>query len=110
MLKPRVFIPYEPLRVESGTPRRYMDLRPAERYGKLHFVLPAKPYTEPAKVIPALRRGYASLTANDYVVLLGDPTIMVWAGIAAVNACPFARLLNWDPDAHDYTVMSLNIP
>ena len=111
-MKPRVFVANEPLRKEYGTGRwiRYLDLKPAESFGDLVFLLDGRPDPDAKSMIPALRKKLNSLTPQDYLVLAGSPALVAWTVVVAFEVCPQVRLLDWDKAARKYNVLPLNIP
>lgn len=109
--RPRVFVVNEPLKMEGGEWVRVLNLRPARDHGELVFLLPAGQLPEdPAPTLKMLKRGLADFTKEDYLLLVGDPRAIAWAGaMAAKNTGGELKLLHWQRDHRRYDPVCANI-
>lgn len=98
-----VYVPQEPFtRSPDGSWRRSMNLRPAEDFGELRFVLPGDRdvtglLTDAEEIISELRDGLAGFDADrDYLLPLGNPLLIAVAGgvVAGLTGGRF-RTLVW---------------
>lgn len=104
----RVFVPQVPSRMDKGLNQWVptIDLSAAEKFGELQIMLP--PEANRLHTIPlaaALREKMSSFNKDDYLVAVGDPTIIgLAAALAAVKTGGFLRFLKWDRQTSDYLV------
>ncbi len=105
-MTPRIFIVNEPLKKnpETGELERMVNLRPAMDHGVLIFLLPPGPLPEdPRSTLTALKAGLLDFTADDFLLLIGDPCAMAWAAaIAADKTDGHLKLLRWQRDQRRY--------
>jgi len=95
----KVYITHEPYeRTDEGAMRSKFDLTPAARYGELHVLIPAG--TSMLSTVPTVRtlreklRGFSD---EDYLLPVGDPSVMMAAGaIAAEFNAGRVKVLRWD--------------
>lgn len=108
---PLCYVPQEPTRFNRATGMRQslIDLTPALRYGQLRICLPPAVSlfaTHPVAV--ALRERMKDFTSEDYLIAVGDPTLIGIAfHIAAVKTGGRFRQLKWDRATAQY--LSLDI-
>lgn len=107
----RVFVVQEPLKKVKGKIVRKMDLRPAEEYGDIVFILDWDDHYKmdrPA-IIWKLRAALADFHSADYILPLGSPSIMGLAiAIALENTNGLVKTLEWD-NAGYYRVNNDNL-
>lgn len=80
------------------------DLKKAEQYGDIEFLLSpkAKPF-QPAAVIAELREGLRYYRSEDYLLLIGNPCLIGWAvALAAERADGRVNLLQWNGSEQRY--------
>lgn len=102
----RAFIPHCPSRFDAATSLWVptIDLSPARKFGEPTIILPPEAnrlYIAP--LVTALKERMDDFGEDDYLVAVGDPTIL------AAAACIVARktggtvpMLKWDRRAADY--------
>lgn len=81
------------------------DLKPAEKYGDLVFLLGAKaaPFNSDP-VIEDLNEGLAWIQPEDYLLLIGNPALIGFAAaIAAQKLGGKLRMLQWSGKDQSYT-------
>lgn len=103
----------------SGDPRRPLrpkfDLGPAERHGRLVYLLgaSAKPFGEDAdvqQIVRELREGLASYSDADHLLLIGSPVLMGWtAAIAADVNDGRVSVLQWSGVRREYVAVRANL-
>jgi hypothetical protein len=88
-----------------------MNMEPARKHGELVVLLP--PNANRLHIMPlltALREGMATYTADDWIVAVGDPSLLAAAAcIAARKTGGLLRMLKWDKMSSDYIAMEMNI-
>lgn len=97
---PKVYAPQLPSRYDAATklwiPTLNMD--PAKRYGELVVLLPPnanRMHTAP--LTAAMRDGMEAFCEEDYLVCVGDPTLIAAAAlIAARKTGGRLKMLRWD--------------
>ena len=109
----RVFAPQQPSRFDTST-RLWiptMNMEPARKHRELVVLLP--PNANRLHIMPlltALREGMATYTADDWIVAVGDPSLLAAAAcIAARKTGGLLRILKWDKMSSDYIAMEMNI-
>lgn len=95
----RVFVVQEPHHRDPGTgeivPK--FDLSSAQMFGELVYLLSptAAPWSS-ASIIAELHEKLADYTEDDYLLLIGNPALMTWAGaIAAEHSGGVIKQLQW---------------
>jgi len=109
----RVFAPQQPSRFDVST-RLWvptMNMQPAEKFGELVVLLPPNAnrlHTVP--LLEALKSGMASFTKDDWLVAVGDPSLIAAAAcIATRKTGGLLRLLKWDRMTSDYLAAEMTI-
>lgn len=110
----RVFVCQEPIHKKHGRSVRRIDLTPAEKYGKIVFVTHWSDTKDIGPSADALtwkiRRALRGFTEHDYIVPLGDPTVIKLVGIIAAEISGGRyRVLQWDNKSMRYDVIEVNI-
>lgn len=102
----RVFAPQLPSRFDATT-RLWiptMNMHAAERFGELIVLLPPNANRlHTAPLLEALKERMADFTAEDWLVAIGDPSLIAAAAcLAARKTGGLLRLLKWDRMTSDY--------
>ena len=87
------------------------NLEPAKQYGELVFLLDtaAEPFN-PEPVLKVLRERLEPITAEDYLLLVGNPCLIGWAtAIAADRTDGDVNLLQWRARERRYLAVSANV-
>lgn len=110
---PRVFAPLVPSRYDQ-TLRAWvptLDLHQAEKFGKVVVMLqPDSPRAGPGPCAVAIREQMADFGDQDWIVCVGDPSLIgVAAAIAARKTGGILRLLKWDRMASDYIPVEVHV-
>lgn len=80
------------------------DLTPAQEFGELVYLLgpSASPFS-PGPVLKELREKLEGITSEDYVLLIGNPSLIGWAvAVAASKTDNVIRMLQWCNRSHVY--------
>lgn len=87
------------------------NLEPAKQYGEFVFLLgaTADPFSsEP--VLEVLRERLEPITAEDYLLLVGNPCLIGWAtAIAADRTDGQVNLLQWHANERRYIAVQANV-
>lgn len=90
----------------DGRPR--FNYRPAERYGPIRFVLEpeASPFEE--GIFERITHGMQEYEEDDYLLLVGNPTLI---GLCAIAACHvrILQFLQWIPQARTYQCLMVDM-
>jgi hypothetical protein len=109
----RVFVPNQPLTFDrdAAVHVRKLDLTPAMTFGPLVFLLPdGEMQGAPEEVVARLRAGLADFTAEDYLLLTGDPRAQAWAAALAADLVDGdLKLLHWVRRAGRYQVVAVSL-
>lgn len=113
MTNPKVYAPQQPSRFDT-TLRLWvptMNMEPARKFGELVVMLPPNAnrlHTEP--LVAALKERMANFTAEDYLIAIGDPSIIAAAAcIAARKTGGVLQLLKWDRLTSDYIHVEIKV-
>lgn len=102
-----VFITNQPMKYsrEHESYTLAVDLRPAERFGKMIFLTEAGEPAEDGEWLPMMQellRKFNPLT--DYLLPVGHPMLIVAASaIVGAQGATSVRILRWSRSARDYT-------
>ncbi len=109
----KVFIVQEPLRRNSknGELERLMDLSPAAVYGDLKTLIKSgKIPFQGDPLIYNLRRGLKDFSDDDFILPVGSPAAIAFAGAIAAEANRGQlNVLVWDREARSYIKVCGNI-
>lgn len=110
---PRVFIPQIPSRFDTQL-REWVpsvNIAPARKYGELIVMLPPEANRlHTAPLVASLKESLRDFGEDDYLVAVGDPSIMMAAGaIVARRAGGRLRLLKWDRREGVYLPVEINV-
>lgn len=110
---PTVFVPQQPSRFDAPSQMWVpsVNLAPAERFGKLKILLPPEANRlHTAPLVAALKERMAEFGPDDYVVAVGDPSLIAAASCIASRATGgLLRLLKWDRISSSYIAVELNV-
>ena len=110
-MESRVFVTNEPYqRVENGAMQAKFNLTPAAVYGKLEILVPAgSSLISSVPTVRTLREKLKDFNDNDYLLPVGDPSVMMAAGaIAAEVNHGRIKVLRWDRIQHQYIVIQID--
>lgn len=113
MEKSIVYVPHVPSRFDDGT-RMWIptvNIRAAEKYGKLNVMFtPDVSSFSTAPIAAAMRAKMEAFTPNDYVLAVGDPSLIIAMGVYAAKAAGgVLRVLKWDRLVRDYLVVEIRL-
>ena len=107
---PIVYVLQELPGTKAGAPR--INIMSASKYGKFKFLLPefSQIIFSPGPLIYKLRQGLKNFTTKDYLLLTGDPAIIVVAG-SILNEITNGKysLLKWDKEDRIYYSIKINL-
>lgn len=109
----RVFVPQVPSRfdvsVQLWVPT--VNLSPAEQYGEVVIMLPpdaARLHVAP--LVTAMRERMEDFTEQDYIVAVGDPSLIAAAAVIATHkAHGKLRILKWDRMRAQYIPVEMEL-
>ena len=108
--KPTVYVLQELPGTKAGAPK--INIMSASKYGKFKFLLPefSQIIFSPGPLIYKLRQGFKDLTTEDYILLTGDPAIIIVAG-SVLNEITNGKynLLKWDKQDRIYYPIKINL-
>lgn len=109
----KVYVPQQPSRFDAAT-RLWIptvNLEPARAFGEVVVMLPPNANRlHTAPLVAALKEQMEHYTAEDYIVAVGDPSLIAAAAcIAARKTGGALRLLKWDRMASNYLPVELTI-
>ncbi len=107
----KVYAPQQPSRFDVST-RLWiptMNMQPAAKYGELVVLLPPNANRlHTAPLLAALKDGMENFTTEDYLICVGDPSLIAAAAcVAARKTGGLLRLLKWDRMTSDYIAVEL---
>jgi hypothetical protein len=108
--KPTVYVIQEIAGTRVGRPK--INILGAAQYGELKFLLPelSQIIFSPGPMIFKLRKLLKNFTKEDFLLLTGDPALILIAGvIASENTSGKFKLLKWDKQERRYYPISINI-
>jgi hypothetical protein len=107
-----VYVTQEPVVFENGQRRMKFDIRPATAYGDIVFLNPDGPISYAAgPMLLNMREQLRDFDpAEDYILPVGDPAIMVATGFLLHSmGWNWFRLLKWDHHTRRYTAIRYNV-
>ena len=108
--KPTVYVLQELPGTKAGAPK--INIMSASKYGKFKFLLPefSQIIFSPGPLIYKLRQGFKDLTTEDYILLTGDPAIIIVAGSVLTEITNGKyNLLKWDKQDRIYYPIKINL-
>jgi hypothetical protein len=112
MRNPRVFIPQEPRkRNDNGDWVALFDLTPALKFGELVVLLPHGPMMlDTNLVLGSLKAKLTDFCQDDYLMLIGDPTIIAASVmVASFITDGYVKVLKYDRLEHKYNSMIFDL-
>lgn len=105
-MRPRAFIPSVPTRYDpiSNSQVPTVDLRPVMAYGEPVLLVPSGTQAYPQRLIA---EGLDDFTEDDYIVALGDPTLIAAAMYWAAGGVASLRMLRWNRHNSDYDIVEM---
>ena len=108
---PRVFAPQLPSRFDTAT-RLWVpsvNIEPAGKFGEVIVMLPPQANRlHTAPLITAMKERMADYSAEDYLVAVGDPSLIAAASIIAWKRAGVLKMLKWDRLTSDYIAVEVN--
>ena len=111
--RPKVFILQEPMKHDQATGRMVsaMNFAKASEYGDtVVCVPPGQVALSPQPLITRLKDCLRDYRDGDYVIAVGDPTVMF---VAAMVLCELNRgqcqMLKWDKITRNYIAVQINL-
>jgi hypothetical protein len=114
-----VFVVNEPMRFDQDDEKyaqygnRVMNLRPAEEFGQLRYLMPAGRVrvTDPVALIDILEKGLAHFDPEkDFLLPVGDMTSCVMASAILAHRCDgFFRVLRWNTTTKRYAMVEVDL-
>ena len=108
--KPTVYVIQEIAGTRVGRPK--INILGAAQYGELKFLLPelSQIIFSPGPMIFKLRKLLKNFTKEDFLLLTGDPALILIAGVIASETTGGKfKLLKWDKQELRYYPISINI-
>lgn len=107
---PAVYVTQEKARKVNGEWVSEFDITPALEFGKVEVLMPpGHSFFSPVPVIRALREKLKDFSEEDYLLPIGDPSIMVAAAmIAGEKNGGRVKLLKWDRFQQAYIPVQLD--
>jgi hypothetical protein len=109
----KVYVPQQPSRYDAAT-RLWIptiNLDPAKIYGEVVVMLPPNANRlHTAPLIAALKEQMAQFGSDDYIVAVGDPSIIAAASCIAVRKTGGRlRILKWDRMSSNYIPVEIDL-
>ena len=108
--KPTVYVLQEIAGTRYGNPK--INIVGAAEYGEIKFLLPelSQIMWSPGPLIYKLRSLLKNYTPNDYLLLVGDPSIIgVACSIVSDNTNGKYKLIKWDKQERRYYPIEINL-
>ena len=105
-----VYVIQEIAGTKAGNPK--INIMSASKHGDFKFLLPefSQIIFSPGPLIYKLRQGLKNFKESDYLLLTGDPAIILVAGVIASDITNGkVNLLKWDKQERKYYPISINI-
>lgn len=109
----KVFVPQQPSRFDAAT-RLWIptvNLDPAKEHGDVEVMLPPNANRlHTAPLIAALKDKMSEFTEDDYIVAVGDPSLIAAAAcIAARKTGGLLKMLKWDRMSRNYISVEIQL-
>ena len=105
-----VYLPQEIPGTQAGNPK--INIMGAAKYGEFKFLLPelSQIIFSPGPLVYKLRQGLKDFTSKDYLLLTGDPAIIIVVGgiVTEMTGGNF-NLLKWDKQERTYYPIEINL-
>lgn len=94
----------------TGQMEDKFDLRPAEKFGELSFLLsPISLPKNPTTIIETLREKLVGFTDEDYLLLIGSPVFIAWTcAVASDINDGHVSVLQWNGKRQKYYAIKAN--
>ncbi len=112
MSSPVVYVAQEVLkRTLDGERIPAFDLTPASEYGELRIVVPYGVFTGSENLlIKIISDNLKDYTARDYLLAVGDPTVVAISAMVASSVTNgLVNLLKWDRRMHKYIPVHIDL-
>jgi hypothetical protein len=110
--KPRVFIPHVVKkfnRTNPGVPIAF-DFSKAERFGELNFILSDDDDVENIEAVTnKIQNALDDFGDNDYLIAVGDPTVIAICAGVAILGQENVKMLKWDRHRKDYISVEIKL-
>lgn len=112
-MQSKVFVPQEPTRFDPAFNTRVpvVDLRPAAEFGVVQVMLPANAsamFMNP--LVTALREKLSSFVSErDYLLAVGDPTLIAICGAVLARRMDRFKMLKWDKRQKMYHCVEIEL-
>lgn len=110
---PKVYAPMVPSRFDPGSSLWIpsIEMAPAEKFGQIVVMLPPNGVRAgTAPCVAAIKEQMDHFSADDYLIGVGDPTLIAAAACIAVRKTGgLLRMLKWDRMAKDYLMVELRV-
>ena len=110
MLERKVYVIQEIPGTQAGNPK--INIMGASQYGQFKFLLPefSQMIFSPGPLIYKLSQGLKNYTADDYLLLTGDPAIIgVACSIVSDITNGKYNVLKWDKQERKYYPIEINL-
>jgi hypothetical protein len=109
-LAPSVYVPQEPSRWDAALQMHVpsVNLRPAMKYGSIKVLMPPNisvMFASPT--VQALKEKLAHATADDFLVAVGDPTLIATCAGIMLRRHGRLNLLKWDRRESQYALVEV---
>lgn len=109
---PKVYALQEPSRWDATARVRVpiVDLRPAAQYGDVEVLLPNNVSgLMMSPIVNALKEKLNDFTEDDYLIAIGDPSIIAAASGIILRRLRSMKMLKWDKRLKTYTTVEIVI-
>jgi hypothetical protein len=110
---PKVYITQQPMKrdIKTGELIPLYDVTPALEYGNIvHLCKPGPMWHAPTRLVHTLKRALKHYTSDDYLLLLGDPVLMITAAIVAAQRTQGTiNVLRWDRHYKKYIAVTIKV-
>lgn len=87
-----------------------MNLDQSRRFGELIVLLPpAANRLHSAPLVQAIKEGMREFCKEDYIIAVGDPTLIAACACIAHQKTGILRVLKWDRISSDYISVEMKI-
>lgn len=108
-----VYAPQQPSKFDANLQLwiPVVNLNPAKKFGELQIMLPPNLSSmHAAPLVQALKERMVNFNADDYLLAVGDPSLIAAAaGIAVLKTGGKLKLLKWDRQSQDYIDVEVNL-
>ena len=109
----KVYVPQQPSHFDTAT-RMWIptiNIDRAAAFGEIEVMLPPNANRlHTAPLVAALKDRMAAYNRDDYIVAVGDPSLIAAAACIAARATGgLVRMLKWDRMARNYIAVEINV-